>query len=74
MNKSVCFIVILLLFAVSFSSGCVSPSSHEATPNPTSTQTLAPLVDNTPVSSVTNTPTAVPKNIHSCCNKYTDSY
>jgi len=60
MNISVCFIVILLLFAVSFSAGCVSTSYHEATPNPASTQTLAPLVDNTPVSSVTNTPTAVP--------------
>jgi hypothetical protein len=60
MNKCVCFIVILLLFAVSFSAGCVSTSSQEATPNPTSTQTLIPLVDNPTVSSVTNTPTSVP--------------
>lgn len=60
MNKSVCFIVILLLFAVFFSAGCVSTASDDATPNPTSTQTLIPLVDNPLVSSVTNTPTAVP--------------
>jgi outer membrane murein-binding lipoprotein Lpp len=45
MNKCVCFFLILLLFAVSFSAGCVSTASDKAT--------------STPVSTLTNTPTSV---------------
>jgi len=60
MNKRVWFIVLLLLLAIFFSAGCVSTASHqESPPNPTSTRTLVPLVDNPPVSPVTDTPTPV---------------
>ena len=60
MNKGVYLIVILLIFAVFLSSGCISTDSNNANANPIPTKTLIPLVDDPPVVEATNSPTPTP--------------
>lgn len=60
MNKGVFLIVMLLIFAVFLSSGCVSTDFNNANANPIPTKTLIPLVDDHPGVEATNSPTPTP--------------